>query len=38
MSVGCCWGLMAPLLLVGVMTLLWIALLSLLVLPEKLTA
>jgi predicted metal-binding membrane protein len=35
--VGCCWVLMALLFVVGVMNLLWIALLSLLVLLEKLT-
>jgi predicted metal-binding membrane protein len=35
--VGCCWALMALLLVGGVMNVLWIALLSLLVLLEKLT-
>ena len=35
--VGCCWILMAILLVVGVMNVLWIALLALLVLLEKLT-
>lgn len=35
--VGCCWVLMALLFVVGVMNVLWIALLSLLVLLEKLT-
>jgi len=35
--VGCCWILMALLFVVGVMNVLWIALLSLLVLLEKLT-
>jgi len=35
--VGCCWVLMALLFVVGVMNLLWIALLALLVLLEKLT-
>jgi predicted metal-binding membrane protein len=35
--VGCCWVLMALLLVVGVMNVLWIALLALLVLLEKLT-
>ncbi len=35
--VGCCWILMALLLVVGVMNVLWIALLALLVLLEKLT-
>jgi predicted metal-binding membrane protein len=36
--VGCCWVLMALLFVVGVMNVLWIALLALLVLVEKLTA
>ncbi len=35
--VGCCWGLMALLFVVGVMNVLWIALLALLILLEKLT-
>jgi predicted metal-binding membrane protein len=35
--VGCCWVLMALLFVGGVMNLLWIALLALLVLLEKLT-
>src|SRR5438034_697802 len=35
--VGCCWVLMALLFVGGVMTVLWIALLALLVLLEKLT-
>jgi predicted metal-binding membrane protein len=35
--VGCCWVLMALLFVVGVMNVLWIALLALLVLVEKLT-
>jgi predicted metal-binding membrane protein len=35
--VGCCWVLMALLFVVGVMNLLWIALLALLVLLEKVT-
>jgi predicted metal-binding membrane protein len=35
--VGCCWVLMALLLVVGVMNVLWIALLALLVLFERLT-
>jgi predicted metal-binding membrane protein len=35
--VGCCWVLMALLFVVGVMNVLWIALLALLVLIEKLT-
>lgn len=35
--VGCCWILMALLFVVGVMNVLWIALLALLVLVEKLT-
>ena len=35
--VGCCWVLMALLFVVGVMNVLWIALLALLVLLEKLT-
>jgi predicted metal-binding membrane protein len=35
--VGCCWVLMALLFVGGVMNVLWIALLSLLVLLEKLT-
>jgi predicted metal-binding membrane protein len=35
--VGCCWVLMALLFVVGVMNLLWIPLLALLVLLEKLT-
>jgi predicted metal-binding membrane protein len=35
--VGCCWVLMALLFVVGVMNLLWIALLAVLVLLEKLT-
>jgi predicted metal-binding membrane protein len=35
--IGCCWVLMALLFVVGVMNVLWIALLSLLVLLEKLT-
>lgn len=35
--VGCCWVLMALLLVVGVMNVLWIALLALLILLEKLT-
>jgi predicted metal-binding membrane protein len=34
--VGCCWILMALLFVVGVMNVLWIALLALLVLVEKL--
>jgi predicted metal-binding membrane protein len=34
--VGCCWVLMALLFVVGVMNLLWIALLALFVLLEKL--
>jgi predicted metal-binding membrane protein len=35
--IGCCWALMALLFVGGVMNVLWIALLSLLVLLEKLT-
>lgn len=35
--VGCCWVLMALLFVVGVMNVLWIALLAMLVLLEKLT-
>jgi predicted metal-binding membrane protein len=35
--VGCCWVLMALLFVVGVMNVLWIAVLALLVLLEKLT-
>jgi len=35
--VGCCWILMPLLFVVGVMNVLWIALLALLVLVEKLT-
>jgi predicted metal-binding membrane protein len=35
--VGCCWGLMALLFVGGVMNVVWIALLVLLVLFEKLT-
>ena len=35
--VGCCWVLMALLFVVGAMNVLWIALLALLVLLEKLT-
>jgi predicted metal-binding membrane protein len=35
--VGCCWVLMALLFVIGVMNVLWIALLALLVLVEKLT-
>jgi predicted metal-binding membrane protein len=36
--VGCCWALMALLFVVGVMNVLWIALLGLLVLLEKVTS
>lgn len=36
-SVGCCWILMALLFVVGIMNVLWIAVLALLVLLEKLT-
>jgi predicted metal-binding membrane protein len=35
--VGCCWTLMALLLVGGVMNVLWIALLALLILVEKVT-
>ena len=35
--VGCCWAMMAPLFLGGVMNLLWIVLLALLILLEKIT-
>jgi predicted metal-binding membrane protein len=35
--VGCCWALMAVLLTVGVMSPLWIAVLALLILLEKVT-
>ncbi len=33
--VGCCWALMAPLLVGGVMNVVWIVLLALLILVEK---
>jgi predicted metal-binding membrane protein len=36
--VGCCWALMALLFIVGVMNVLWITLIALLVLAEKLTS
>ena len=36
--VGCCWALMALLLVGGVMNLLWIVLLALLILLEKVTS
>jgi predicted metal-binding membrane protein len=36
--VGCCWALMALLFIVGVMNVLWITLVALLVLAEKLTS
>ena len=35
--VGCCWALMAVLLMAGVMSPLWIAVLALLILLEKVT-